>query len=116
MIEKKLRKIKFKEDDYGLLEMNGKFYKFKSADTEKNTATFEEIEDPEKFKKDFDEVADELIKHIDKRKLMFDVLRHYPRKEVDDIHRRIFTRKQPIRERNLCYSLMVGRKQILIRD
>jgi hypothetical protein len=114
MIENKNQK--FVHDEYGNVEMNGKKYRVKIQNMETGEIIFEPIEDETKFQKDFDEIVDKLSEQIDKKALMKDVLRLYPKKEISEIHDRIFKDFQPIRAKRGCYEIMVGRKSILIRQ
>jgi len=114
MIENKNKK--FVHDEYGNIDFNGKKYRVKLVNDETSEVVFEPIEDEEKFQKDFDEIVEKLSEHIDKKALMRDVMRAYPKREISDIHDRIFRDSQPIRERRGCYQIMIGKKSIQIRQ
>ena len=106
---------KFIHDEYGNIEMNGKKFRVKSQNMETGEIVFEPIEDEKKFQKEFDEIVDKLSEHIDKKALMRDVLRPYPKREISEIHDRIFLKEQPVRAKKGCYEIMVGKKSILLR-
>jgi len=111
---KKSKTFKLKEDDYGMIEIDGKKFKFKHYDEKKQEAVLELIEDEKELKTKFDQIVCKLSRYIDKKTLMTEVLRPYPKAELYDLHDRIFKKKQPIKSKRGCHSIMVGRKEIWV--
>jgi len=113
-MKKKTKTFKLKEDNYGMIELDGKKFKFKKYDSQRQEAVLELIEDEKEFKTKFDRVVCKLSRYINKKTLMTEVLREFPKDELYDLHDRIFKKKQPIKTRRGCHSIMVGRKEIWV--
>jgi len=111
---KKRKTLHLKEDDYGFVVMDGRKYRFKKYDTEKGDITFEIVKDEKEFKSKFDRLVNMLSPYINKDVLIRDVLQKFPSDDIEDLYERIFTKRQPIKPRRGCVSIMVGRKEIVV--